>query len=164
MWWNHDMIIIKSWYNDNHMMRSQWWREAASVMSFRKFMNCKVENMIKRKLISMKKKQWARKERALNHLKLRGCNEQYDSKLQLQNLQTSGSKWWPIFSHKISTKLQPQYLDQCQFQNLDQTSASKSQLSFNFKTLTKPQPRYLTQSSAKNPLPNWCQHVPNFAP
>ena len=153
---NHDIMIIIWWGHSGEEKLQVWWP---------------LENLW---IVRLKiwysgnkfwcKKQWARKDRALNHLKLRGWDEQYDSKLQLQNLQTSGSKWWPIFSHKIVTKFQPQYLDQCQFQNLDQTSASKSQLSFNFKTLTKPQPRYLTQSSAKNPLPNCCQHFPYFAP
>ena len=49
------------------------------------------------------------------------------AKLQLPNLgQTSGSKCWPIFSHKIWTKLQPENLEQTSASNLNWTSTSKS--------------------------------------
>ena len=145
MWWNHDIKIVISWYNDNHMMKSRWWRKAASVIWLQKIYVCMKGSKYDISEISFNvKKNEQGKIGLLNYLKLQGWDEQYDSKLQLQNLyKTSGSKWWPIIATKSWPNFSLKILTKRQFQNLDETSASKSQLIFNFKILTKPHPRYL---------------------
>ena len=138
MWWNHDIKIVISWYNDNHMMKSRWWRKAASVMWLQKIYVCMKGSKYDISEISFNVKNDEQgKIGLLNYLKLQGWDEQYDSKLHLWNLyKTSGSKWWPII-------------------------ATKSWPNFSLKILTKFQPWCLEHSSASRSLPNCCKHVPH---